>query len=389
MREFQAVKQNSDLMHQYNMKMLYKLIKNEKVTTKANLTRITKLSPTSIGRLVGELIEDNYVTEVGVDSGGLGRKATLLQINENRILTVGLSIDRGIIKAGVVNLFGEQLLYIERKIDEKISKESLVLLAADMIQYMIDSGRESYADDLIGIGISVPGLVTWPNGIMQYSPQFRWGNCNMREELNRKLNRNDIFVENNVKAMAVAEHVFGDLKDNSDFIILNVGSGVGAAVMSQGSLLRGARNFVGEIGHTIIDTDGPICDCGRKGCFQTFVSMDSIEKKLGLPFCEVIQKSRKGNSEVNLLLDHVTDKFAIMTANLVNYYDINTVIYQGAMQQEWEEMVGIIADKTKKYLWKALSSNLEIIAADIESDVVAASSVIFNEFLATNSMELT
>lgn len=388
MREFQAVKQNSDYMHQYNIKMLYKLIKNEKITTKANLTRITKLSPTSIGRLVGELIDDNYVTEVGVDNSGLGRKATLLQINENRVLAVGVSIDRGIIRAGVVNLYGEQLLYMERKIDDMIAKESLILIAAEMIQYMIDSGGESYTEDLIGIGISVPGPVTWPDGIMQYSPQFRWGNCNMREELKRILNRTDIFVENNVKAMAVAEHLFGNLKDSSDFIILNVGSGVGAAVMSRGSLLRGTRNFAGEIGHTIVDVDGPVCDCGRRGCFQTFVSMDCIEKNFHIPFHEVIKRSRGGDQEVNSFLNQVTDKFAIMTANLVNYYDINTVIYQGVMQQGWNEMVGIIDDKMKKYLWKALCSNLKVIAADVESDVVAASSVVFNEFLATNSMGL-
>ena len=135
------VKQDSDLMHQRNMKMIYKLIKSERVTTKAKLTRITKLSPTSIGRIVGELIENQFVQEVGQESNGVGRKATSLSLNPNRVLAIGVSVDRGLIQAGIVNVEGELCASIERPIDHSISQEMLIRKTVELIEDLI--GRET------------------------------------------------------------------------------------------------------------------------------------------------------------------------------------------------------------------------------------------------------
>ena len=379
------VKQDSDLMHQRNMKMIYKLIKSERVTTKAKLTRITKLSPTSIGRIVGELIENQFVQEVGQESNGVGRKATSLSLNPNRVLAIGVSVDRGLIQAGIVNVEGELCASIERPIDHSISQEMLIRKTVELIEDLIGRYDGKLKQALVGIGISVPGPVAWPEGIMQYSPQFRWGNCNFREELQKQLKRS-VLVENNVKSMAIAEHLFGDMKEYTDFIVFNVGSGVGAAVISKGRLCRGASNFAGEIGHTIIDPNGPLCDCGRHGCFQTYVSMNSVQEHFGMPFSEVIAKGN-ADKEVQEYLEQVTDRFAIMTANLVNYYDTKCVLFHGQMQQEWPEMVNIIKEKADKLRWKSLSKEFEVLGADIKSEMVASASVILSEFLEADNLE--
>ena len=220
---------------------------------------------------------------------------------------------------------------------------------------------------------------------MQYSPQFRWGNCSFREALESQLKR-PVLVENNVKAMAIAEHLFGEMKEYTDFIVFNVGSGVGAAVISRGKLCRGAGNFAGEIGHTIVDPHGPLCDCGRHGCFQTYVSMNSIQEHFHMPFSEVIARSAE-DREIWAYLNQVTDRFAIMTANLVNYYDTKCVLFHGQMQQEWPELVEIVREKADKLVWKSLSREFQVLGADIKSEMAASAAVILSEFLEADNLE--
>ncbi|MDO4321061.1 MAG: ROK family protein [Lachnospiraceae bacterium] len=349
---------------------------------------MTQLSPTSIGRLTGELIEGGFVSEAGMGSSlGLGRKATLIQINENRLLAVGVSIDKGIIRTGIVNIMGELLFQQEKLINSSVQQEELLAIVTELLQSTLKQCREVYDVDAIGVGISVPGPVVWPDGIMQYSPQFRWGHFDIRRKLQENLGRSDVLVENNVKAMAVAEHLFGDMKENPDFIVMNVGSGIGAAVISKGKLSRGAKNFLGEIGHTIVDVNGPVCDCGRRGCFQTYVSMDYVEKHFDLPFYEVIKRSRDGDAAVNKFLQVIIERFAIMTANLVNYYDIKSVVYEGKMQREWPEMVDMIKNRATSLLWHDLQADLDVVAADIKSEMISAAAVVFNEFWSTDRME--
>lgn len=105
-----------------------------------------------------------------------------------------------------------------------------------------------------------------------------------------------------------------------------------------------------------------------------------------MPFSEVIAK-RNADKEVQEYLEQVTDRFAIMTANLVNYYDTKCVLFHGQMQQEWPEMVNIIKEKADKLIWKSLSKEFEVLGADIKSEMVASASVILSEFLEADNLE--
>ena len=105
-----------------------------------------------------------------------------------------------------------------------------------------------------------------------------------------------------------------------------------------------------------------------------------------MPFSEVIARSAE-DREIWAYLNQVTDRFAIMTANLVNYYDTKCVLFHGQMQQEWPELVEIVREKADKLVWKSLSREFQVLGADIKSEMAASAAVILSEFLEADNLE--
>jgi predicted NBD/HSP70 family sugar kinase len=137
----------------------------------------------------------------------------------------------------------------------------------DRMRHFISGGTGA---TLLGVGVGVPGSVDQPASGIVDAPQLGWSGVELGHALRRALDL-PVIVENNVNALAVAERLFGLGRSHDNFLVVTIGTGIGAGIVVDGSVLRAASGGAGEIGHIPISDDGPRCSCGNDGCLEAYI----------------------------------------------------------------------------------------------------------------------
>jgi glucokinase len=134
--------------------------------------------------------------------------------------------------------------------------------------------------EIRGVGIGMPGLVDAEGGVFIEGPNLKgWTNVNLNERLGGRLGM-PICIDNDAHVAALGEFAFGAGRGSTDMLMVTLGTGVGGGLVLNGKLYRGKRNTAGEFGHTTIQMDGPLCNCGRRGCIEAFVGKNGIIRNL-------------------------------------------------------------------------------------------------------------
>lgn len=187
---------------------------------------------------------------------------------------IGIDLGGTNIKAGVVNE--------EFKIIAKATcKTNLPRAAEDIIKDMAGIAIEAVKnaglsiDDIESVGIGTPGTANSASGIIEYSNNLDFFNVPVVDIMNKYIDK-PCFVENDANAAAYGEFLAGAAKGANDAVCITLGTGVGGGIIINGKIYSGF-NFAGaEIGHTVIDPNGPACTCGRHGCFEVFSSATGL-----------------------------------------------------------------------------------------------------------------
>jgi N-acetylglucosamine repressor len=265
---------NNKFLKKLNKAIVLDLIRSNKELSKISLSQLTGLSPTATGMIVMQLLEEGYIHEIGIGESSGGRKPVLLELKPHSFYSIGADIDVDFIYLALIDITGE--VVYEKSIKRKdnsnpeaalkfIENEILMILK----EYSIDFSR------LLGVGISIPGLVDEVDGKIILAPNLQWENVKASSYLT-KLSGTPLYIENEAMASAVCEHWVGQCQGIDDFLCINITSGIGAGIFTGGKLYRGTGGSAGEIGHTLIDENGPKCGCGNYGCLETLASTKSI-----------------------------------------------------------------------------------------------------------------
>lgn len=379
-----AGKKNSQqLMKAYNENLVYNSIRLYGPISRATIARMTKMSATSIGRIVENLIDENMVSEIGTVSGMVGRKPTMLQVNPEGMLSIAVSIDYAKIEAGVVDICGNINHSEVYRSKNGMSQEEIIGQIRLQIQRVLDMLTPEQRRRVVGIGITTPGVVRFPERVVT-SPQLGWQKVPLGELCGEY--GIDLMVENAVKAAATAEHMFGYTKNINNYVMITMGSGIGAAIMLNGELFRGSNNIAGEIGHITVDPNGILCDCGRRGCLQSTLCILGLERKTGLPYNEIISRAEAGEEPYCALMDNVVEQLSQWVANMANLYDLPTIILYGEMLEDHYHIYRQITERYQKYLWASTRKHLEIIKSEInlkKLPLLSAAAVAFCKALAS------
>lgn len=142
----------------------------------------------------------------------------------------------------------------------------------------VNTDTSTEGKDIAAIGICMPGHVNPVTGMAVRAANLKWSNVPVRDYFEEKLNAR-VFIENDVRAAAVGEHLLGSARGIDDFIYITIGTGIAAGIVANGSVIRGQDFYAGELGHTLAVKDGPLCPCGKRGCLETLVSGPSIARR--------------------------------------------------------------------------------------------------------------
>jgi predicted NBD/HSP70 family sugar kinase len=255
--------------------LLVRTLREYGALSRAQLAVRSGLSKATVSSLVMDLELRGLVQPAGVLAGGHGRPGRLVDLRPHSVCGIGLDIHVGHVGAVVADLSGG-VLFRRRStvdvsaLDKERALDELAALAEEALEAVHKAGGHA-----AGVTVSVPGLVDTVAGVVRFAPRLRWREVPVADALaaRTRLALSDIAVDNDANLGAMAEHAVNPV---SDLVYLTGDFGVGSGVISGGRLVRGSIGYAGEVGHMSMDPLGPACSCGRRGCWETQVSLGAL-----------------------------------------------------------------------------------------------------------------
>ncbi|WP_327700370.1 ROK family transcriptional regulator [Streptomyces sp. NBC_00459] len=247
----------------------------ESPTSRQELAAATGLSLATVATLVGELIDLRMLTEVGFEDSAGGRPRGLVAVNTAGGALIGVDIAETYVR---VELFDLGLNVLARAAEhmrpgegrpEQVVGHVTTAVGSVVAQAGIEGAR------VLGVGVSVPGQVDRVTGVAEYAPNWDWHDVPLLDLLTEHI-AYPLYLDNPLRACAVAELWFGAVRGHSNAVVVNLGTGVGAGLVIGGGVHRGVSNSAGEWGHTTLVLDGRLCHCGNHGCVETYVGAPGI-----------------------------------------------------------------------------------------------------------------
>ena len=341
------VGQNISTVKLHNLQTLLKVLLRHEYISRVELARMTGLSNTTITNLVTELLEQGVVAAEGTEQlrqrTGAGRPRTALRLVPEARYAVGVHIGVGLIRVAITDLRAN-VLSVES------FTHPLDNSAADVLAHIVDNVRRQIKRHglppakIIGVGVGASGLVDPETGVNVMAPNLGWNNLPIQQILTTELNL-PVVVDNNVRAMALGESLFGLAQNVKVMAFVYARQGVGAGFVVDGQLFRGKAAGAGEIGHTTITLEGGrLCRCGNRGCLETLVSETAIIAEAarlgphhsGLPklsLDQVFATARGGDLAMQAMLKERARYMGIALANLVNILNPELILLGGIFYQ--------------------------------------------------------
>ena len=314
--------------------------------SRADVVRTTGLSPATVSLIVSELIESGLVNEVGEGKSSGGRPPLVLRLDDERNYVVGVKLMRHVISVAVTDLRAEVVYSEVVDLDPgAVAPASVLEALCTAVEHAIrPAGIE--LDQVVGIGIGLAGLVDADTGVCRYSPSFGWSEVPVAAPISERLGR-PVLVDNDVNTLTVAEQWFGRGHGVDDFVVVTVGEGVGAGIVVEGRLYRGAKGAAGEIGHMRLDGEDAPCRCGGRGCLEAVSSDGAVRRYLAeavgqggqsaipsdstsfVTIAAVREAAERGDEAAAHALERAGRNLGLGIASLVNLLNPRLVIISG------------------------------------------------------------
>ncbi len=232
--------------------------------SRADLARALSVSPALVTQLTKDLLADGLIAELEQAPSSGGRPARMLGLVASAGRAVGVKVVADHVAFVEVGIDGRVLRSASEPFDAMASTYLTELV--ERIRHFLDGGGGA---PLLGIGVGVPGSVDQPGSGVVDAPALDWSKVELGDALRRALGL-PVIVENNVNALAVAERLFGLGRSHDHFLVVTIGTGIGAGIVVDGAVLRAANGGAGEIGHIPV-AEGPRCHCGNDGALEALM----------------------------------------------------------------------------------------------------------------------
>jgi glucokinase-like ROK family protein len=257
--------------------------------SRTEISNITGWSKAKTSQEIRSLVEKGYLVEEGEGASQGGRRPGLLRINDQLGYLVGLDIGATSIDTVLADVGGKVLQRRSIAADVRQSPSEFLSRCSNLILEMV-SAQGCHHDQILGIGVGVPGPVDFTRGILVAPPLMPgWENFLIRDFFQHTFPKAYVVVDNDVNIMALGEQRAGDGIGIDHFIFIKIGTGIGSGIVSNGKIHRGSNGCAGDIGHICVDKQGPICRCGNTGCLESMAAGPAITER-------AMQAARNGSS---------------------------------------------------------------------------------------------
>lgn len=331
-----------------NKKRIISLLIKERELTKLDISRKLDISVPTVTTIVGELSEEGLVEEAGMASSTGGRKPVIIRFLPDSRYTIGVDLGKDYIRAVLTNL-DSKIIEDRRRELKTIDKDKVLEVTKKLIEEIInlDINKNS---KLLGIGLSLPGIVNQEELKLEVATNFRLKNISF-QELQTYFNL-PIYLENEANAGALAESKLGIAKNLNNLIYVSITEGIGGGIFINNDMYRGRDRRAGEIGHMCIAKGGKQCNCGRKGCFETYASnralINSYIEKTNVKvktIDEVINRYKSGEEDAIKVVEEYIDNLSEGIESLVFIFNPDYIVIGGEISKYSEVLSQKLSDK--------------------------------------------
>lgn len=330
-----------DAIRRHNLALVLDHIHRDGALTRAQLTHRLEVSRSTMGALVGDLMELGLVEEVVPSGGsGVGRPSHVVVPHGAGPYAVAIDIDVTQVVIAAVGIGGNVLARSVVQAGAEITDPvKIAQLVADLVRQVgAESGRPGHP---CGIGVSIPGTIDRVSQRVAVAPNLEWRDVAFADLLADRIPTcAKILIANDADLAVLAEHRRGDARQIDDLVFLLGRVGVGAGIIAGGRPLHGWDGHAGEIGHNVVDTDGPPCHCGKHGCLETYIGEGALLTLAGRPqppsdaaTAALFADARSGDDRALAAVRQVADSLGRAIGDLVNTLNPQLVLLGGFLSE--------------------------------------------------------
>jgi predicted NBD/HSP70 family sugar kinase len=338
--------------------------------SQADIARLTGLSRTTVHTLVSELKDSGVVHEVETTVPDLrsGRPSVQLMLRDSSLAVVGIDFGHSHVQVAVADIAHNVLA--ERRADVDVSHDSRTALdtAARMVDEVLKEARVERRS-VIAAGMGIPGPVDRGRGTAGSASILPgWTGLRIESEMQQRLGM-PVEIENDANLGALAEMTWGAGRECSNFAYIKAATGIGAGLVIDGRLLRGASGTAGEIGHTTLDESGALCYCGNRGCLETVASGPAIIGLVSsghpetLTLGQVIELAAGGDVRCRRAISDAGREIGVAVAGLCNLINPERVIVGGLLSRAGDLLLQPIREAIRRHAVFAAAERVEVVAA--------------------------
>jgi len=377
-------KAKHDFMRTTNTLSVLECIMQAGPVTKKDIQDRTGLSWGAVSNIISVLLQKKVISEAKSTESNIGRTPSKFDISRNNNLIIGIDINAAGLTTVLTDFKCNVLKSMRYGVIEK-DKEGIIKQIKDIIRSTMEDARID-RQKASGIGVAMQGAVDTERGVSVFSPYFPdWKEVHINEILQEEF-KLPVLLDHDPNCMALAERWLGAAKGVKNLLLVRLSmGGIGMSIIINEKIYRGADGSAGELGHIIVDPDGPRCTCGNYGCLEVYASGRSllmkakeaikqglvffspdIDEHSEVPLEAIAEAATGGNGHVRNLFDEMAFYLGIGISNAINVFNPQLIIIGGELARYEKLFMAKLKETVESKAWKW--SNKNIIASRLGSN---------------------
>ncbi len=334
---------SSEVARGINRRLVLNLIRTRHPISRADLARLSGLQRSTISLIVEQLIEESWVLEGPTGRLPRGRRPTFLRLNDERAI-IGVDLRPTQTTVALADANGK---FISQEGMETATDPAAGMPA--LIESIQRIKRGCRGKKIEGIGISLPGRYDDRGDRLVFAPNLRWKGVEIRNPI-AKATGLDVEIENAANACVLAEVWFNRIEECRNLVVLTVSEGIGTGLLANGQLVRGMQGMAGEFGHVPLDSNGPACGCGSRGCWEVFASnraalryyLETGSEPGGLTFADLLSRADQGDKQAAKALERMAQYLGRGMRMIVAGLAPERIVVVGDLTRSWHRFGSVI-----------------------------------------------
>ncbi len=379
---------NQNSIQDMNRTLILNLLRRQNNCARTELAKMSGLKQATVTNIINDFMDWGLVKETGFLTGNKGRRSIGITIDTDLFGVIGVQVARRHHIVGLFDLLGQRVSYIRNEHAPTISPRQIM----DDIYCSIANLLEKNDDrKILAIGAALPGPFSIKDGKIELMTGYTgWEEIDIRQEMESRFGL-PVILENDANAAAVAQY-WNDPEwyENNTLAYICAGEGVGAGILTEGKLFRGAVGTAGEIGHMSINFKGERCACGNRGCLEGYCSTIALTKEVNrilapernYKYSDVKRLIREGNPIAIEIFSSCCDYLSIGIVNIINAFNPSVIVIGDEMSHVVpEEMLRRIKRRVKECVVPSVYDSVTIKMSAIDGSMVCGAAIMAVQYV--------